>query len=420
MKRLFKSLLLITLALGSTNTFGMKSLFEESKEAFYTSGTQHLIPSASAALTPQAMMGLTLSQAAWQTRDAESQMDESKQEIMVKDHENDPRFKLLYDLLITMPRELINLILDYVKEFEGRLVRTIPIDEHSFFLCELITISPHVIGACFLRNDFFATKTAIVDLETGEVLKAIFADTLPTKVSKNELAFNNNAHGIDITNWQTGTTTTTTIRTDENFDDPVCFHRNIAKVPDGPLMIYNKNAIEFLDLITGTKIKEINMDKPLSRAQPLSEQIIATIRSSVINLRNIHTGKEIGTIVTHSYPQKLIPLSATILAIVLEETIEIHDATIPQLLRTIETQGKLIDVTKFPTRNIIVAAIAHEGKMIIALYDPKNGECLKNFETGFKFKATDCPSIGTLICSSDTCIVAKSKHSGKREIRIWN
>jgi WD40 repeat protein len=414
MKRIFKSLLLITLALGTTNAFGMDSLFEESKEVFYTPGTQHSpsMPPASAALTPQAMMGLTLSQAAWQTRDTESHMDESKQEITVKDHSKEPHFQLLYDLLTTMPRELINLILDYAKEFEGRHVRTI--NEGLSLTRGIIMLSPHIIGAYD-----FEIKITLFDLETGKQLKTIEQAFVynPIKFSENELAFFSNLnHKIIIVNWQKDTKRTMKIKG--------YLLDGAAKLPHGPLMThYDQTAtIKFWDPRTEKLIKKMNVgvDK-YYKITPLSERIIATAEPPLIILWDIHTGNKVTTITLKpdTYSQKLILLSAKILAIALEKTIEIHDITIPKLIHTIETQDNLIDVTKFPTENIIVAAI-REREMTIALYDPATGECLKHFGTGLL--AIPNFAEDTITCPSDTCIVARgyNRQNLKHEIKIWN
>jgi hypothetical protein len=82
----------------------MKSLFDDSKEQTYTPGTQRsqLMPSATAALTPQAMEGLVIAQKAWHNRDVEGQMGESKEAIKVNNHRDEPRFQLLYNILDTM------------------------------------------------------------------------------------------------------------------------------------------------------------------------------------------------------------------------------------------------------------------------------------------------------------------------------
>jgi WD40 repeat protein len=446
--KLFKLLPILCL-LALFQSYGMESEYKET----YNPKRQRLMPSANAELKlPTAMEGLVVSKSALEHHSVEESKDtvmevdtaiaahnpaqqliirgevegqpsEAKEGIIVKDHRSEPLFKLLYDMITTMPPELINLILDYAK-FAGKHVRTID-GENLFLTRNLITLSQHIIAT---RNCL--GKIVVWDLETGKQLK-IIADAQFNSImfSESEFAFKG-INSIAIVNWQTDSTRT--ISTDCN-----CFNY-VAKLPHGPLMTYNHETkiIKLWDHNTGRLIQKMALKKHIHAVWPISEHIIATKELCRITLWDIDTGKEITTITLNSHPQKLIPLSATIIAIATEETIEIYDITISRLSRmigsiirgwfvaklicTIKLQGNLIDVTKFPTENIIVAAIGNENKMTIELYDPETGYCLKNFETGLK--AENYFSEGKIDCPSDSCIVAigEGLQSGKEEIKIWN
>lgn len=214
MKHLFKITtysLFITLALGTTHAFGMKSLFEESKEQVaYTPGTQHSpsMPSASAVLTPQAIQGLVIAQAGLHNinieeclkeladieRCIEEELEEKpatvknhsneplfeehktevKERTIIKGYRNEPLFKLLYDMLTTMPPELINLILDYAKnELAGKLVTSMTTGKPLRLGTSLSEIAPGIV-ACIKASYYnHGSELNILDTATGKQLKEI-------------------------------------------------------------------------------------------------------------------------------------------------------------------------------------------------------------------------------------------------------
>lgn len=283
-------LLFITATLGSTTIFGMES---KNQEAYVPKRAATLMPTARDTFLQETTTSSSSSML------SSAQARQIKQTTLIKRQQ---LYALFYDLITTMPPELINIILDYYsKEFYGKLQQTISVKTNTHTLLE---VDPKTIATYSHQYITFFEKS------TGKHLKNVPMSgcTKVIKVDHAILAFGcrqTTPNTLRLLPWTEEKSVGKTIQAHDTtmLDCALTPEKNVVTVTDNEIKLWQS---------TGEYIKTVPIHSDSILLTPLSETFIATGSDKRIDIWSLEDGTLQKTVNLEKYLENDDPLSTLI------------------------------------------------------------------------------------------------------------